>query len=612
MAIDLPIVENRYLRSISGVYGEFGAGGGVQAFYLQCALTPAQLAWVSLISEITGSEKWDVRDLFQRDVDIDRVTNGLIPYLREEEKIKFFNPLTLTVLPMANDGHTVLPHMPEVQEKRVEVDGRMWNSLERPDYYRLRWIDDHPEFAVLDLSEAQSRLVAIDGQHRLSALKRILRDTGTPTYEDLMTWRIPIVVVSFRSTKDGQDSPSVLEVVRSIFVSINKEAKEINRAREILLSDESINSVFTQELLEKSHRNDLEPPEERDSNLLPLLCYDWRGEESGGDRVHAPAAIKSIEEIYSWFDQYILGEDFSTDQKAALGVDPTHPLQGVFYKHKLSHAASNEVRELSGEILKALSYVLQNFTPYKSYVSALRELEMKYVRDPGASDLAHHAFYQLRFGTNHADDAEKMQVLELVEQIRDDVDRAKRQYLPELISREIGMRGIMCSFGSFREFLQDMNWESYAEWFTSSLNDAYANGWMDIEDVGGYRSRVGSRRRNKYLRHVAENHEGTITNYRFDDLYGALGVYVELLVGEYGQPLPGVSDEAWIEQRSILVDTLRNTVFRGYKKEVRPDLKEQFPNGGKELTDAVNVLAGRLADEHIRRFEKELDRIQGG
>ena len=234
----------------------------------------------------------------------------------------------------------------------------------------------------------------------------------------------------------------MLEVVRSIFVSINTEAKEINRAREILLSDESINAVFTQQLLDRSHRNDLKSPEERDSELLPLLCYDWRGEESGGDPVHAPAAIKSIEEIYDWFDYYILGEDFSIEQKSALGVDPTHPLHGAFYDHKLNHAASNKLRELCGEILDSLSYVLQSFAPYRLYVKALRDLEEKYVQDPNATDLAHHAFYQLRFGTNHADDAEKMQVLELVEQIRGDVDQAKKQYLPELIVREIGMRGV--------------------------------------------------------------------------------------------------------------------------------------------------------------------------
>ena len=72
-----------YNQSLPGVYGAFGAGGGLQAFYLQSAITPVDLEKISLISEIPGSERWSVRDLFQRDVDNDRVTNGLLPYLEK-------------------------------------------------------------------------------------------------------------------------------------------------------------------------------------------------------------------------------------------------------------------------------------------------------------------------------------------------------------------------------------------------------------------------------------------------------------------------------------------------------------------------------------------------
>ena len=613
MAIDLPIAENPYQRKIGGVYGEFGAGGNVQAFYLQSALTAQQLKeWVSLISEIEGSEAWHVRDLFQRDVDTDRVTRGLLPYLSEPGRIKFFNPLTLTILPMELGNHAIQTPMPEVEEGTVDLEGRRWHCLEREDYYRVRWIDTHPEFAALDLSESRCRLVAIDGQHRLSALKRMLRDPGTPAYQDLMGWRIPVVIVSFRSLRPERTPPNVLEVVRSIFVNINKEAKEINRAREILLSDNSINAVFTQQLLDRSHRNDLLPPEQRDPACLPLLCYDWRGEERGGERVPAPAAIKSIEELYDWFDYYILDEDFSDYQKAILGVTPTHPLHEAFHDRKLGHEASNEVRQSCEEILNAVSFVLQNFAPYRSYVAALRELEQRYVYDPDASDLAHHAFYQLRFGTSRASDAERKQVDELLEGIRNDVEKKKREFLPELIQLDIGMRGVISAFGKIYDVFSDMNWDAYAEWFVQTLNCVYGDGWLDFDTTRTkfhYQSRIRGRR-HKLVRHVAQNHEEAVTNYRLDQVDAGLGAFVELLVCVYGTPLPALSDEDWSERRSILVDTLRNTVLRGYRKEVRPDLREDHPNGGKALTDAVNKLAGRLADEHIRQLERALERAE--
>ena len=103
MPISPPIVRDKYTHRLPGVYGQFGTGAGVDAFYVQSALQPAQLNWVSLISDIRGSERWQVRDLFQRDVDNLRVTDSLLPYLQDQKRIKFFNPLTLTLLPMNED-----------------------------------------------------------------------------------------------------------------------------------------------------------------------------------------------------------------------------------------------------------------------------------------------------------------------------------------------------------------------------------------------------------------------------------------------------------------------------------------------------------------------------
>ena len=113
-----------YNQKLEGVYGEFGAGASVQAFYVQAALEPAQLGRISLISDIQGSERWSVRDLFQRDVDNSRVTRALLPYLQDSSKIKFFNPLTLTVLPMDANGTSVLARMPKVIESAYEDGGK--------------------------------------------------------------------------------------------------------------------------------------------------------------------------------------------------------------------------------------------------------------------------------------------------------------------------------------------------------------------------------------------------------------------------------------------------------------------------------------------------------
>ena len=571
-------------------------------------LPPLQLNMVSLISDIHGSEKWPVRDLFQRDVNNDRISKSLLPYLQDSERIKFFNPLTLTLLPMDRNGTTVLNKMPKVvASSSVQEDGRKWMCLERERYYRVRWIAEDPQYAEIAWSDTSSRLVAIDGQHRLSALKRFLRNERQDTHDDFMTWRIPVVIVSFRSGHKRAEPPSVLEVVRSIFVYINTEAKEVNEARKILLSDESVNHVCTQELLQLSHTNDLMPVSLRKQERLPLLFYDWRGEDREVRQLHTPAAIKSIVEIRDWFRSYILGDDFSDEQEVALGLDPTSRLHQAFHDRRLNHSDARELRELIKEdLLPGLCYLLENFRPYRSYVSDLRDLENKYDRD-GGSDLARHAFYELRFGTNYADESIKELVKEKFQNIRDDVIASRRKRFKRLIDFDIGMRGVVSAFCQLRACAGYPDWTYFARLFTPALNKVYGDKWLDVD------TRTKKRR---LLLHIAVDHTDEIVNFRLGDhrrgeVDRGLGSYLMLLVLEYGTPWPEAWNgfEEWTRVHDDCIDRLRGTLLRGFRRQVRPELRDKFPNGGRELTAAVNAKAEKLAVRHVDMIERELAKI---
>ena len=53
-----------------------------------------------LVEDIPGSEDWGYDAIFQRDIDEDRVKEELLnDYLLIPEKFKFFNPLTIALLP---------------------------------------------------------------------------------------------------------------------------------------------------------------------------------------------------------------------------------------------------------------------------------------------------------------------------------------------------------------------------------------------------------------------------------------------------------------------------------------------------------------------------------
>ena len=597
-----PLRRNPYNQSLAGVYGEFGSGVSSQAFYIQSAMPPRDLKHISLVSDIPGSEKWPVRALFQRDIDEKRVTEGLLPYLRNIDQVRFFNPLTLTLLPMDALGHTVLADMPHLKDGSMELDGEQWTTLERKDFYRLRWMPEAPQYAVLEWNDTRSELVAIDGQHRLFGLKRLWGDTAeVPPGEDFRRWRIPVVVVSFRGVEHGQKPPTVLDTVRRIFVSINTQAQPVNDARRILLSDDSINALCTQELVQLAHSNDTASPEDQIPAKVPLIFFDWRGEESQREAVRSPAAVKTTVEIRDWFKHYFLGPDFSGDQQDAMEVVPPSDLHAAFQDEPLTHDQAEHVRSWArSEFLPALSHLLEHFVPYQQYISALRAIEEE-SRSSAASDLHRHAFEQLRFGSNRGEEAIQAQVKEELNSIRGAIERAKKEHLDKVLQEDIGLRGIAYAFGYLRpRFSGPPDWVEYAKRFTEALNRVRSDGWLSLEPKAKHR---------RFLLHVAEDHAETVVNYRLESAANALGAHVALLVGAYGMPWPSKWKFAWDAYMEESLGTLEATLRRGYRRQFRPELREQHPEGGRVLTDAVNKKAERNAGRRVRELRSVINKI---
>ncbi len=601
-----PLPKRGYNQTLSGIYGEFGSGAKTKIVFIQTAIRPADLGMTTLISDISGSETWPVRNLFQREVDIRRVTKNLLPYLQDQRRVKFFNPLTLTVLPFDLAKREVLASMPTITESQVEEDGQKWRVIEATGFYKYKHLVEMPAWGQLEWNDAAVKLVAIDGQHRLSALKRFQADPKAD--RQFQEWAIPVVIVGFRGAGDEKPHPTILEVVRSIFITINTEARTPTRTRQILLSDEDINAICTQELLQLSHSNDVLDEAKRSPTRVPLLFYDWRGEEDEGRPIPSPAAVKTIEEIADWFEFYVAGENFSPDQEVALGVQPVDAqLKRAFLEKRLDSEASQAVRErVSGALIPGVAHLLENFSPYKEYIVMLRQLEREYM---AKSDVARHAFDELRFGSNRAGEALHEDVMAIFNQLVADIKAAQTKAIKPLLGLDIGMRGIVCAFGKLRELYSAATgkaaatWQEYAEWFTGRLNQVHADGWFDVTGRADVKA---------LLRHVTEDHNGTVVNYRLDDAENALGAFVSLLVCAYSNRKGGIlrkATELWDVKREELTDLLESCLMRGYRKEVRPDLREKYPKGGKELTEAVKKEATRRTDKHVKKLDAAIDAI---
>src|SRR5262249_23117746 len=159
-----------------------------------------------------------------------------LPYLKDVGKVKFFNPLTLALLPLAPNGQTIESDLPHVAPTIADQSGHPYTVFEWDGYYKFGLHQSTPAFSYLNWNDQRVRIVAIDGQHRLSALKRWKNEPPTSS-QQLSHWTIPVVVLGIFKAAPDRPTASFLEIVRKTFVYINSTAQRINEARQTLLDD---------------------------------------------------------------------------------------------------------------------------------------------------------------------------------------------------------------------------------------------------------------------------------------------------------------------------------------------------------------------------------------
>jgi hypothetical protein len=235
--------------------------------------------------------RWSLSELFQREIDHDRVNKQLVNgYLSDPKKLKFFNALTIVLMPKTPEGKLLdkfpppSDFQPPIPFDGVDPEDRMWDhehakkvSFGGVQYVmvgsngRLRW---DPE---------KVHAVAVDGQHRLSALriyKDNIKDRSLSSIERETV--IPVIFVliapeaGFENARIGAES-SIRTLSRELFTDLNKNAKAVDRARELILDDWSIEALCMRTLVTGETARDSD-------ELLPLTLIRWQEENNRFDQ----------------------------------------------------------------------------------------------------------------------------------------------------------------------------------------------------------------------------------------------------------------------------------------------------------------------------------------
>ena len=173
-------------------------------------------AWVKRTDEIYQSE--ELRDLVQRA--IDKRVEGIVEYLLHQPE-KFFNAVVLGIYEGAPQWYP------------VEVGGSI--KGEAPE------IDDTSKESLGILAlDGSEKVFAIDGQHRIEAIKEaILKDPF------LQTQDLAVIFVS-HNTSAGRKART-----RRLFSTLNKHAKPVKPSDIIALDEDDAFAVLTRRLVEE-------------------------------------------------------------------------------------------------------------------------------------------------------------------------------------------------------------------------------------------------------------------------------------------------------------------------------------------------------------------------
>ncbi|MEA5468920.1 DNA sulfur modification protein DndB [Spirulina sp. 06S082] len=332
-----------YNRPLYGLAGEYTLAEGVSLPYFITLMTIDRVInELRVVEQVPASleAKWSLKELFQREIDEDRVRQDIVKgYLLDSKKLKFFNAITIVLMPKGKDE--------KIQDVFQELEDTInppipWDATDQED---AQWT--HTDAIVSNFGGVQfikigesARLrwnenfvlaVAVDGQHRLWALRTFREDeksrAGTLHPVEQQT-RIPVIFVllhpdaGFLNKQDNLNH-SIRSISRELFTDLNKNAKTVDRARELILDDRSIHARCVRTLLTDSTTQD-------SKDLFPLSLVRWQDDQNRFDSsyylnslVHLDLLVKALlnlKEPSDPMDQKQV-QSFIKDINSSLGIN---------------------------------------------------------------------------------------------------------------------------------------------------------------------------------------------------------------------------------------------------------------------------------------------------
>lgn len=352
-----------------------------------------------LLNELTdtASMSWSFAELARLAIDWNCVQRELVPYLRQRDAPQFFGGITAVLLPVRNAAaESFLDcrpwHAPELDAEYQFGTGRVCRLGPLTCGYWCDWeTADQAEASIGQLSwnTNEAWAVVIDGQHRLAAIREVAYGPSRHYRET----SIPVTLVVMHPDlgfNTGASRDALIDMTQRLFIDLNKHARTVSRARQILLDDRDpasicVRTVVGAELQTGAAQLRESPP------TLPLSLVDWHSEQAKFDdgpylttilgldwAVANLLTIKPFEDPMAFDETACLIERLERMLGISLDQARDRLVDSRRYERPFSFIEEpvNELRMISEGFrqrwCRPLVYLLSEFRPYRALID-LRE-----------------------------------------------------------------------------------------------------------------------------------------------------------------------------------------------------------------------------------------------
>lgn len=276
---------------------------------------------------LSRSKNWPISKIIQREIDSTRVKNIDEGYIRSNRKVKYFPPIIVALLPKVGpllaDNFSFEESSESIANaKNLMFERSIFKSINE-DFYKTVFnkanntsftagiyvleLFKNSNYFTLSWDTEKYYAIAIDGQHRMSALIESYKiDKSIGNYKQ-------DVIFLDLSLKSKAESLSPVNIVRTIFIDINKNPRQVTRSRQILMDDLDTSALLVQALV----NDDDDQGNRRGKYLLPQTI-DWYSEDQKFELPYTTSIINLWEiintELLSGASLNSL-EDFKSIQK---------------------------------------------------------------------------------------------------------------------------------------------------------------------------------------------------------------------------------------------------------------------------------------------------------